>query len=401
MSDKINSTTLMNAGRRPEWTQKLVNPPVSRGSTVVFDSMADMQHASANCTDHTLYYGRRGTTTHFSLQDAMTELEGAAGCVLYPCGTAAITNSLLAFVEQGDHILVVDGVYEPTRDFCDQILSKMGVETDYFNPQNGGEIAHLIRPNTRVLFLESPCSITMEVLDVPRLTQLAHDNDMIVILDNTWASPLLFRPFDYGVDIAIQAATKYIVGHSDVMLGTATANARCWRQLQKSSYLMGQCTSADDVYMGLRGLRTLAVRLKQHEANTLKVAEWLKAHPLVDRVLHPAFQDCDGHRFFTRDFVGSSGLFSIVLKKSSKKAICAMVDNMSHFRMGFSWGGFESLILPNDNIARIRTVTEYDFSGALLRLHIGLEDVDDLIKDLSEGFFRLEKTLLMNEMTKK
>lgn len=393
MKKTISSTVLMHAGRAPKWTQKLVNPPVSRGSTVVFDSMADMQHASANCTDHTLYYGRRGTTTHFAFQSAMTEVEGAEGCVIYPCGTAAITNSLLAFVSQGDHILMVDGVYEPTRDFCDQVLAKLGVETTYFSPKNGGDIADLIRPNTKVLFLESPCSITMEVLDVPKLTEVAHQHQMVVMLDNTWASPLLFRPFDYGVDISIQAATKYLVGHSDVMLGTATANARCWRQLQKSSYLMGQCTSADDVYLGLRGLRTLSVRLKQHEANALKVATWLKSHPLVDKVLHPAFEDCEGHAFFKRDFSGSSGLFSIVLKHRSKKAVCAMVDHMRHFRMGFSWGGFESLILPNDNIGRIRSVTDYDFDGVLIRLHIGLEDPDDLIADLQAGFTRFEHAL--------
>ena len=226
MNNKVNSTTLVTAGRQKKWTQQLVNPPVSRASTIVFDSVADMKKATLNRTKQSLFYGRRGTNTHFAFQEAMAELEGGAGCAIYPCGTAAITNALLAFVQQGDHILMVDGVYEPTRDFCDKILAKMGIETTYYDPLIGEDLVELIRPNTRVLFLESPCSITMEVQNVPLLSHIAHEHDMVVMLDNTWASPLFFSPLSYGVDISIHAATKYIVGHSDVMMGVATANDR-------------------------------------------------------------------------------------------------------------------------------------------------------------------------------
>ena len=384
------TTKLITAGRDKKWTNGVVNPPVQRASTVVFNSVEEKRKATINRANKTLFYGRRGTNTHFAFQDAMVELEGGAGCALYPCGTAAISNAILSFVETGDHILMVDTCYEPTRDFCDTIMKKMGVETTYYEPTIGEGIKELIKPNTKVLFTESPGSITMEVQDVPTLARIAHEHDIIVMLDNTWAAGVNFSPFDFGVDISIQAATKYIVGHSDVMLGTAVANEKCWGQLREQSYLMGQCVSPDDAYLGLRGIRTLDVRLRQHAESSLKVAKWLETRPEVDHVRHPALKSCPGHEFFKRDFTGGNGLFSFVLKNSNIQATTALLDGMKHFSMGYSWGGFESLILANEpsSFDSLRTVANPNFDGTLIRIHIGLEDVDDLIADLEAGLDR-------------
>lgn len=389
-------TQYVTAGRDKKWTNGVVNPPVQRASTVVFNTVAEKKHATINRANKTLFYGRRGTHTHFALQDAMVEIEGGAGCALYPCGTAAISNAILAFVESGDHILMVDTCYEPTRDFCEKIMKKMGVETTYFSPTIGEEIADLIQPNTKVLFLESPGSITMEVQDVPTLARIAHQHDVIVMLDNTWAAGVNFSPFEHGVDISIQAATKYIVGHSDVMLGTAVASAKYWDQLREQSYLMGQCVSADDAYLGLRGIRTLDVRLRQHAESSLKVAQWLQTRPEVDHVRHPALETCPGHEFFKRDFTGGNGLFSFVLKTTNPTATTALLDGMKHFSMGYSWGGFESLILANEpkSFNYLRSVANPNFDGTLIRIHIGLEDVDDLIADLEAGLARYNAVIL-------
>ncbi|WP_210474062.1 cystathionine beta-lyase [Vibrio crassostreae] len=384
------TTKLITAGRDKKWTNGVVNPPVQRASTVVFNSVEEKRKATINRANKTLFYGRRGTNTHFAFQDAMVEVEGGAGCALYPCGTAAISNAILSFVETGDHILMVDTCYEPTRDFCDTIMKKMGVETTYYEPTIGEGIQDLIKPNTKVLFTESPGSVTMEVQDIPTLARIAHEHDIIVMLDNTWAAGVNFSPFDFGVDISIQAATKYIVGHSDVMLGTAVANEKCWDQLREQSYLMGQCVSPDDAYLGLRGIRTLDVRLRQHAESSLKVAKWLETRPEVDHVRHPALESCPGHEFFKRDFTGGNGLFSFVLKNSNTKATTALLDGMTHFSMGYSWGGFESLILANEpsSFDSLRTVANPNFEGTLIRVHIGLEDVDDLIADLEAGLER-------------
>ncbi|WP_061018977.1 cystathionine beta-lyase [Vibrio splendidus] len=384
------TTKLITAGRDKKWTNGVVNPPVQRASTVVFNSVEEKRKATINRANKTLFYGRRGTNTHFAFQDAMVEVEGGAGCALYPCGTAAISNAILSFVETGDHILMVDTCYEPTRDFCDTIMKKMGVETTYYEPTIGEGIQDLIKPNTKVLFTESPGSVTMEVQDIPTLARVAHEHDIIVMLDNTWAAGVNFSPFDFGVDISIQAATKYIVGHSDVMLGTAVANEKCWDQLREQSYLMGQCVSPDDAYLGLRGIRTLDVRLRQHAESSLKVAKWLETRPEVDHVRHPALESCPGHEFFKRDFTGGNGLFSFVLKNSNTKATTALLDGMTHFSMGYSWGGFESLILANEpnSFDSLRTVANPNFEGTLIRVHIGLEDVDDLIADLEAGLER-------------
>ena len=386
-------TQFVNAGRKSKWTRGVVNPPVERASTVVFNSVKEMKHATVNRGEQVLFYGRRGTSTSFAFQDAMTELEGGAGCAIYPSGTAAITNAILSFVKTGDHILMVDTAYEPTRGFCDKILKNIGVETTYYDPLIGKDIKKLIKANTRIIFLESPGSITMEVQDVPGIAEIAHQHNCIVMLDNTWAAGINFDPFKHGVDISVQAATKYIVGHSDVMLGTATAVEKYWPQLRENSYIMGQCTSPDDLYLALRGIRTLGVRLRQHQESAIKIANWLSQRPEVDTVLHPAFESCPGHEFFERDFKGSNGLFSFVLNRGNQEALTALLDGMTHFKMGYSWGGFESLILGISSVQSMRSVTKWQYEFPLIRLHVGLEDVDDLINDLTEGFERLNQVL--------
>lgn len=386
-------TQIVSLGRDKKWTNGVINPPVVRASTMLFETMEEMRFATKNRANGEMFYGRRGGPTHFAFQAAIAELEGGVGTALYPSGSAAISGALLSFLKAGDHLLMVDSAYEPTRALCDNLLAGYGIETTYYDPMIGAGIADLIRENTKVLFLESPGSITMEVQDVPTLSKIAHDNDMIVMLDNTWASPINSRPFEMGVDISIQAATKYIVGHSDVMMGTATANEKYWDQLREHSYLMGYCTSPDDVYLASRGLRTLGVRMAQHEKNALKVANWLAARPEVDHLRHPAFASCPGHEFFERDFSASNGLFSFVLKQGDLHSVTALLENMRYFKMGFSWGGYESLILGVFGIDKLRTATTWDSTKPLIRLHIGLENVDDLIADLEAGFARFNAAL--------
>ena len=387
------ATRIVHAGRARKWAGYSVNVPVVRASTVVFDSMAEMKHAVRHRGEQVPYYGRRGTQTHFAFSDAVCELEGGAGCALYPSGAAAISGALLAFLKTGDHLLMVDAAYEPTRALCDKVLKPLGIETTYYDPLIGAGIAALIRPNTRVIYLESPCSLTMEVQDVPAICAVAKSHNIVTILDNTWASPILCQPFELGVDISIQAATKYICGHSDVMLGTASANARHWPQLREHSYLLGYCASADDVYLAARGLRTLGVRLAQHQRNTLQVIEWLAKRPEIETILHPALPQHPGHDLFVRDFSGSNGLFSFVLKQGDLAAVTAFVEGMQHFKMGFSWGGYESLVLANLDVQALRTATKWPYKGPLIRLHIGLEDPTDLIADLTAAFDRLQTVL--------
>ncbi|MFJ5448150.1 cystathionine beta-lyase [Pectobacterium carotovorum] len=394
MTSKKTATALVAAGRSKKFTHGSVNPVIQRASSLVFDTVQDKKHATINRAKGALFYGRRGTLTHFSLQEAMVELEGGAGCVLYPCGAAAISNAILSFVAAGDHVLVTGSAYEPTQGFCNNVLSKLNVSTTYFDPLIGAGIAELIQPNTKVVFLESPGSITMEVHDVPAIVQAVRriNPDIIVMIDNTWAAGILFRAFDFDIDISIQSATKYIVGHSDAMIGTAVANERCWEQLREHSYLMGQMVDADTAYVASRGLRTLGVRLKQHQESSIRIAKWLSEQPEVAVVNHPALPECKGHEFYVRDFKGCNGLFSFVLKeKLSKEALAHYLDNFEHFSMAYSWGGFESLILANqpEDLAAIRPVGGVDFTGTLIRLHIGLEDSDDLIDDLAAGFSRL------------
>ena len=394
MTKKHLDTTLVQAGRSKKYTQGSVNSVIQRASSLVFDTVEDKKIATRNRAKGGLFYGRRGTLTHFSLQEAMCELEGGVGCALFPCGAAAVANTILAFVEQGDHILMTNTAYEPSQDFCTKILSKLGVTTGWFDPLIGEGIAELIQPNTRIVFLESPGSITMEVHDVPAIVKAVRSKapEAIIMIDNTWAAGVLFRALEFDIDISIQAATKYLIGHSDGMIGTAVSNARCWDQLRENAYLMGQMVDADTAYMTSRGIRTLGVRLRQHHESSLKVAEWLARHPQVERVNHPALPGSKGHEYWQRDFTGSSGLFSFVLKKRlSNDELANYLDHFTLFSMAYSWGGFESLILPNqpEQIAALRPGGEVDFSGTLIRLHIGLEDVDDLIADLAAGFERI------------
>jgi cysteine-S-conjugate beta-lyase len=397
MSSQKYDTKFITAGREPRYTQGSVNPVIQRASSLVFDTVKDKRFATANRAKGALFYGRRGTLTHFAFQQAMVDLEGGAGCSLYPCGAAAISNAILAFVAQGDHVLVTGAAYEPTQDFCTKVLSRMGVETTFYDPMIGSDIARLIRPNTKVVFLESPSSVTMEVQDVPGMVKAirAVNPEIVVMIDNTWAAGVLFKAFEYDVDISIQAGTKYIVGHSDAMLGTAVANERCWDRLRENSYLMGQMADADTAYVASRGLRTMGLRLKQHEESSIHIAKWLAARPEVERVNHPALPSCKGHEFFARDFRGSCGLFSFVLKaRLSDEQLMNYLDHFTHFSMAYSWGGFESLILANqpEELNAIRPAGKVDFQGTLVRVHIGLEDIDDLIADLEAGFSRIQQS---------
>lgn len=394
MSEKHIDTALVNAGRSKKYTQGAVNSVIQRASSLVFETVEAKKHATRNRAKGELFYGRRGTLTHFSLQEAMCELEGGAGCALFPCGAAAVANTILAFVEQGDHILITNTAYEPTQDFATKILGKLGVTTTWFDPLIGAKIADSVQPNTKVVFLESPGSITMEVHDVPAIVEAVRRvaPNAIIMIDNTWAAGILFKALDFGIDISIQAGTKYLIGHSDAMVGTAVANARCWDQLRENAYLMGQMVDADTAYMTSRGLRTLGVRLRQHHESSLKIAEWLAIHPQVAQVNHPALPGSKGHEFWKRDFTGSSGLFSFVLRKRlNDRELAEYLDNFTLFSMAYSWGGYESLILANqpEHIAAIRPDGEVDFDGTLIRVHIGLENVDDLLADLAAGFTRI------------
>ncbi|WP_372626832.1 cystathionine beta-lyase [Arsukibacterium sp.] len=385
------NTKLIDAGRAKKYTGYAVNPPVVRASTIVFDTFSELKQATLQRGNRVPFYGRRGTDTHFALQEAICELEGGAGCALYPCGAAAVSGALLAFLQSGDHLLMVDSVYEPTRALCDKLLKGFGIETSYYDPQIGSAIASLLKPNTKVIFLESPGSLTFDMQDIPAICAVAQQHNIVTILDNTWASPILCQPFQLGVDISIQAATKYIVGHSDVMLGTASANEKHWPKLREHSYLMGYCASADDAYTALRGLRTLAVRMQQHEQSALTVANWLQQRPEVETVLHPALPSYPGHAIFKRDFCGSNGLFSFVLKQGSQRQVEAFIEGMQHFKMGFSWGGYESLVTATMQLQKLRTASKWPYSGPLIRLHIGLEHVDDLLADLTAAFERFNQ----------
>ncbi|MCH2191092.1 MAG: cystathionine beta-lyase [Gammaproteobacteria bacterium] len=382
MKDK---TKLINAGRVKRYTGAAVNPRLVRASTIVFDTVEQMNEAAKQCNNSVEYYGRRGTATTFALTQAIAELENAEGCYVYSCGTAAITSSLLAFLSHGDHVLMVDSVYEPTREFADGTLTRLGIEVSYYDPLIGARIESLIRANTKVIFLESPGSWTMEVQDVPAIAKVAKQHDVVTIIDNTYATPINFRPLDVGVDVSIHSATKYLCGHSDVMLGVASANAASWPTLQKYSYQLGHCAAVDDCYSALRGLRTLSLRMSQHNDSAVYLASWLQKQNLVHSVRHPGFDDCPGSEYFHRDFSGGNGLFSVLLKSGNQQALDAMLNSFEHFKMGFSWGGFESLALGSMTMSNRRTVTDWQDTEPILRLHIGLEDVEDLKADLAQA----------------
>lgn len=385
-------TRIVRAGRDPAAYQGAVNPPVYHVSTVTYPSLAAMHeaHLARERDEQVMVYGRTGTPTSFALETALAEIEGGYRCVTFPSGLAAISTTLLAFLKTGDHLLMVDSVYGPSRAFCNGMLKRMGIETSYYDPTIGAGIKALLRPNTAVVFVESPGSLTFEMQDIPGISAVAHAAGATVIMDNTWASPLYFKAFEHGVDVSIQAATKYVVGHSDAMLGSATATEAAWPKLRAGVRQMGQSAGPDDLYLAQRGLRTLAVRLERHHASGLAIADWLRSRPEVARVLHPGLPGDPGHQLWRRNYLGASGLFSFELKPCSIDQVAAMLDHLELFGLGYSWGGYESLAIHAEP-AKLRTATRWDSQGQLIRLHIGLEGVDDLKADLTAGFERLRR----------
>ena len=377
---KRRSTAIAEGGRRKEWRGRLVNVPVERASTILFDSVAELDGSRPGLGEYR--YGLQGTATHWALSEALTELEpGAAGTALYSTGLAAITGALMSVLSSGDELLVTDSVYGPTRKLCDTILKRFGVPTRYFDPLIGGAIADLIGEKTRAILLESPGSQTMEIQDVPAICAVARERGVTTLLDNTWATPLFFQAIAAGIDISVIAGTKYVGGHADVMIGAATGTPEHFPKLQSTAWDLGHAVSPDDAWLASRGLRTIEVRLKQHEVAALKIAHWLKEQRQVGRVLHPALPDCPGHDIWKRDFMGSSGLFSFELHGDP----AAFVNRLERFGIGYSWGGYESLALP---VRPMRTASKAPAQN-LVRLHIGLEDPDDLIDDLSRSLVAL------------
>lgn len=381
-------TTAIQAGRHPEENHGAVNVPVYHVSTVVYPSVDALEEGESHPFDG-MRYGRHGTPTSFAFEEAVCALEGGYRTIATGSGLAAITTVLSAVLVQGDHVLVSDSVYFPTRNFCDRHLARMGVETTYYDPLIGAEIADLIRPNTRLIFTESPGSQTFEIQDIPAIVAAAHAAGVLVAMDNTWATPLFFNALKHGVDISIQAATKFIVGHSDAMLGTITcADKALWKTLKSWVALSGNAPGSAEVHLGLRGLRTLPVRLRQHQESGLALASWLSQRPEVARVFHPALPQDPGHALWRRDFTGACGLFALELRPCSEQAVKAFIDGLDHFGLGYSWGGFESLIIPTTGKIK-RTVRPWRTEGPTLRVHTGLEDLSDLIADLERGFERL------------
>ncbi len=380
---KHPATTIVQGGRRREWTggNKVVNPPVWRASTILYDDVASLKDGIKTNADGNWFYGRRGTPTQWALAEALTALDPtAAGTMLYSSGAAAVAGALLSVLHPGDHLLMVDSAYDPTRRLCDDYLGKRGVVTTYYDPMIGAGIEALITPATRAIFMESPGSLTFEVQDVPAIVAVAKKHGLMTLIDNTWATPLFLPTAALGIDLSIIACTKYIVGHSDVMLGSVTSLAETWAPLRDTAQVLGHYVSPDDTYLATRGLRTLNVRVRQHQASALEIAQWLRTRSEVARVLHPALPECPGHDLFKRDFSGSTGLFGFTLASGDAHRL---VDALAHFGIGYSWGGYESLAVPVEP-SRCRTATRWD-GGTVIRLSIGLEDVRDLIDDLAQA----------------
>ncbi|MDB2584980.1 cystathionine beta-lyase [Alphaproteobacteria bacterium] len=376
-----DETKIILAGRHPQDHEGAVNTPVYHASTILYPTLAAIRGEQPM----RYTYGRRGTPTTKALEEAMCEMEGAAGCVLTPSGSSAVSIAILSVAKAGDHILMVDSAYYPTRSFCDQFLSRMGIETQYYDPLIGGDIKTLFRDNTSLVFMESPGSQSFEVQDVRAICAAAKAANIKTALDNTWASPHFCKPLALGVDLSIQAATKYIVGHADALLGTVCANTASYTRLRQAHGQMGLCAAPDDVFLALRGLRTLPTRLKQHQESALNIAHWLSEFSFVREVFYPAMPQAAGHDLWKRDFTGAAGLFAFELDACSEAQLGAMLDNLELFGMGYSWGGFESLIVPAEIT---RTVTPFDDSRLVLRVSIGLEHPEDLKNDLYQGFIR-------------
>jgi len=386
-------TLLTHLGRHPEAQHGAVNPPVYHASTILSANIAEWEarrDPAKRFDGRTVRYGLHGTPTTFALEELLAAIEGGHRAMLMSSGLAAITAPLQACLKAGDHLLMVDSAYGPARNFCDRVLTRCGIETTYYDPLLGESIARLMRPNTAVVYVESPGSLTFEVQDVPAIAAVAHQHGAKVLMDNTWATPYLFRSFEHGIDVSIHAATKYIVGHSDVMLGAVITTEEMWLPVRTMTADLGHCAGPDDVFFALRGMRTLSVRLERHQQNALAVARWLERRPEVARVLYPALPEDPGHELWKRDFLGATGLFGVVLKPVPKAAVTALLDALDLFGIGASWGGFESLIQPAYP-ERIRTATRWQAEGPLIRLHIGLEDPQDLITDLAQGFDKLHR----------
>lgn len=399
MDKKIHdSTRIIHAGRNPKEQGWMVNPPIYQTSTIVFPSFKDLLYAERGYSNNDLVqpyelkYGRYGTQTNFALEQAVAEIEGGYNTFVTSSGAAAINTALIAFLKSGDHMLLVDNVYSPTRGFADKFLKKLGIETSYFDPKIGSDIAKLIKKNTKVIFMESPGSQTFEIQDVSAICKVAKKNNVTTILDNSWASGIYFKPFDHGVDVSVMALTKYINGHSDIMMGSITVQEKHFRVMYEAFRYMAVTASPNSSYMVQRGLRTAKLRMDHCFKSALEMASWLQTRPEVEKVLYPALPDDENHQLWKRDFTGAAGLFSVVLdKKYSNESLARMLDKLHFYAMGYSWGGYESLILPFD-ATNIRTSTKYKFAGkTTIRINIGLEDVEDLKNDLEAGFKRLKR----------
>jgi cystathionine beta-lyase len=383
-------TRLVTTGRAAAKKAGIVNTPVYHASTVLFPTLADMRVAQQDPTRN-LLYGRLGTPSTFALEDALAEIEGGDRAIACPSGMAAIAIALMALVKAGDHLLVVDTVYDPVRAFLTQTMTRFGVETTYYPPAIGAGIAALMRPETRVVLCESPGSHSFEVQDIPAIAAAAHAGGAVVMLDNTWATPLYFRPFEHGIDVSLQAATKYIVGHSDCEMGAIICTEAVFPAIKAQAMRLGNCVGPDDCYLTLRGLRTLATRMPRHQETGLRLASWLAAQPEIEQVLHPGLPGAPGHDLWKRDFLGASGLFGAVFRAGiTGDAVAALVDHRRLFGIGFSWGGFESLILPT-HPGTLHSQTPWPYAGPSIRVHAGLEDSEDLIDDLEEGFAALRQ----------
>lgn len=371
----------------------VINPPVYRASTVVFRDMADMEarERQLDAGEDVLWYGRKGTPTSFAVAKALATLEGGYGSIIASSGLAACVNAIQAFVRAGDHILVSDSVYGPTRHFIDTVLSRFGVSASFYPPLIGAEITALFRPNTRLVYVESPGSQTFEVQDVPAISRAAHAHGAVVVMDNTWGTPLYFKAFEHGVEVSVHAATKYIVGHSDATMGVITTTRERWDKIREQAFAGGLTAGGDDLYLAQRGMRTLPLRMERHWQSGLEVADWLAGRPEIEAVLHPALPGAPGHALWKRDFRGASGLFSVVFKPCAAAAFRAFVDRLELFGLGFSWGGFESLVMPFDPHCG-RNALAWPYAGPALRLHVGLEAVDDLLADCKAGFDAFART---------
>jgi cysteine-S-conjugate beta-lyase len=376
---------LVHLARDGDVSQGFINVPAFRGSTVLYPDVATLKSRKQRYT-----YGTHGTPTTDALTEAWTDLAGAAGTVLVPSGLSAITMALMTALSAGDHLLMTDAAYFPARNFADNALNRMGVETTYYDPAIGAGIAELLRPNTKAILTEAPGSQTLDMQDIPAISAAAHTRGVCVIMDNTWATPLFYSPHAHGVDLAVEAGTKYLSGHSDLLLGLVSANEEWFPRLQKYVDLFAIPPGPEDVFLALRGLRTLELRLREAERQALALAYWLQARPEVLRVIHPALPDDPGHAIWKRDFTGSSGLFTVVLQPTPEAAVAALLDGLELFGIGYSWGGFESLVIPFD-CTTYRTATRWAPGGPTLRFHVGFEDLEDLKEDLDRGFERLRK----------